>query len=278
MREEGLTEETESLQGVPAEKENRLGTEPLGRLMVGLAVPTITAQLVNLLYNMVDRMYVGRIPGAGSMALAGLGVSFPIIVLISAFAALVGMGGAPQAGICLGKKDVKGAERILGSAITFLAILAIVLSVLFYSVKEPLLMMFGASENTIYYANEYLSIYLLGTIAVQFSMGLNQFITCQGFTKISMMTVMIGAVLNIILDPILIFGLQMGVRGSGDCHDYQSVGVCALGAEVPVREEEHPEGPESVSAAGHGGIKACTALRDVSLYHAGDRMSGAAYV
>lgn len=214
MREEGLTEETESLQGVPAEKENRLGTEPLGRLMVGLAVPTITAQLVNLLYNMVDRMYVGRIPGAGSMALAGLGVSFPIIVLISAFAALVGMGGAPQAGICLGKKDVKGAERILGSAITFLAILAIVLSVLFYSVKEPLLMMFGASENTIYYANEYLSIYLLGTIAVQFSMGLNQFITCQGFTKISMMTVMIGAVLNIILDPILIFGLQMGVRGA----------------------------------------------------------------
>lgn len=195
-------------------EENRLGTEPLGRLMVSLAVPTIMAQLVNLLYNMVDRMYVGRIEGAGPMALAGLGVSFPIIILISAFAALVGMGGAPQAGICLGKKDQEGAERILGSAITFLAILAVVLSVIFYTVKEPLLLMFGASENTIPYANEYLSVYLLGTIAVQFSMGLNQFITCQGFTKISMITVMIGAVLNIILDPILIFGLDMGVRGA----------------------------------------------------------------
>lgn len=204
----------EEKQSKEISQENRLGTAPLGRLMLGLAVPTITAQLVNLLYNMVDRMYVGRIPGAGPMALAGLGVSFPIIVLISAFAALVGMGGAPQAGICLGKQDVRGAEKILGSSITFLAMLALVLSVLFYTVKEPLLLMFGASENTIAYANEYLSIYLLGTIAVQFSMGLNQFITCQGFTKISMLTVMIGAVLNIILDPIMIFGLGMGVRGA----------------------------------------------------------------
>lgn len=207
-------EEAQITKTMEDSQENRLGTAPLGRLMVSLAVPTILAQLVNLLYNMVDRMYVGRIPGAGSMALAGLGVSFPIIILISAFAALVGMGGAPQAGICLGKKDQAGAERILGSSIAFLTVLSLVLSVFFYVVKEPLLLMFGASENTIPYANEYLGIYLLGTIAVQFSMGLNQFITCQGFSRISMMTVMIGAVLNIILDPILIFGFDMGVRGA----------------------------------------------------------------
>ena len=195
-------------------QENRLGTAPLGRLMLSLAIPTITAQLVNLLYNMVDRMYVGRIPGAGPMALAGLGVSFPIIILISAFAALVGMGGAPQAGICLGKKDQKGAERILGSSIAFLVFLAVILSIGFYVIKEPLLLMFGASENTIPYANQYLGIYLFGTISVQISMGLNPFITCQGFSKTSMMTVMIGAILNIILDPILIFGLGMGVAGA----------------------------------------------------------------
>lgn len=203
-----------TVQAKDEQKENKLGTAPLGRLMVSLAVPTILAQIVNLLYNMVDRMYVGRIPEAGSMALAGLGVSFPIIMLISAFAALVGMGGAPQAAICLGKKDQDGAERILGSAIAFLTVLAIALSVFFYIVKEPLLMAFGASENTIPYANEYLGIYLLGTISVQFALGLNQFITCQGFSKIGMMTVMIGAVLNIVLDPILIFGMEMGVRGA----------------------------------------------------------------
>lgn len=204
----------ESAQETGGQQENKLGTAPLGRLMVSLAVPTILAQIVNLLYNMVDRMYVGRIPGAGSMALAGLGVSFPIIMLISAFAALVGMGGAPQAAICLGKKDQDGAERIMGSSIAFLTVLALILSVFFYVVKEPLLMAFGASENTIPYANEYLGIYLIGTISVQYALGLNQFITCQGFSRIGMMTVMIGAVLNIVLDPILIFGLNMGVRGA----------------------------------------------------------------
>lgn len=204
----------EHAEGLQGEQQQKLGNAPLGRLMLSLAIPTIMAQLVNLLYNMVDRIYVGRIPGAGNLALAGLGVSFPIIVLISAFAALVGMGGAPQASICMGKGNKEGAERILGSSVAFLTLLAVVLGTVFYLVKEPLLMIFGASENTIPYANEYLGIYLIGTIAVQFSMGLNQFITCQGFTKISMMTVMIGAVLNIILDPILIFGFGMGVRGA----------------------------------------------------------------
>lgn len=211
MRDQDAVQEQKETQG---QGENKLGTAPLGRLMVSLAVPTILAQVVNLLYNMVDRMYVGRIPGAGSMALAGLGVSFPVILLISAFAGLVGMGGAPQASICLGKKDQEGAEKILGGSIAFLAVLAVLLSIFFYIVKEPLLMMFGASENTIYYANRYLGIYLLGTISVQFSLGLNQFITCQGFSKTGMMTVVIGAVINIILDPILIFGCRMGVQGA----------------------------------------------------------------
>ncbi len=196
------------------DNKEKLGTAPLGRLMFQLAVPTVFAQLINLLYNMVDRIYVGRIPETGSLALAGLGVAFPIILLISAFSALVGMGGAPRASICMGKKDQEGAEEILGSSTAFLIVLSITLSFLFMLVKEPLLMMFGASQATIPYANEYLGIYLIGTISVQIALGLNQFITCQGYAKTGMLTVMIGAVLNIILDPILIYGLNMGVKGA----------------------------------------------------------------
>ena len=195
-------------------EKDKLGTAPLGKLMFELAVPTVFAQIVNLLYNMVDRIYVGRIPETGSMALAGLGVAFPIILLISAFSALVGMGGAPRASICMGQKDNDGAEKILGSSTAFLILMSIVLSVVFMVVKEPLLMMFGASENTILYANQYLGIYLLGTISVQVALGLNQFITCQGFAKTGMMTVLIGAIINIVLDPILIFGFHMGVSGA----------------------------------------------------------------
>lgn len=192
----------------------RLGTAPLGKLMLELAVPTVFAQLVNMLYNMVDRIYVGRIPEIGSMALAGLGVCFPIIALVSAFSALVGMGGAPQAAIAMGKKDYEGAERILGNCVVFLVVLAAVLSAFFMVFKEPILLMFGASEATLPYGNQYLSIYLLGTISVQISLGLNLFITNQGYAKTSMLTVLIGAVLNIVLDPILIFGMNMGVSGA----------------------------------------------------------------
>lgn len=195
-------------------EKDKLGTASLGKLMFELAVPTVFAQIVNLLYNMVDRIYVGRIPETGSMALAGLGVAFPVILLISAFSALVGMGGAPRASICMGQKDNDGAEKILGSSTAFLILLSIVLSVVFLVVKEPLLMMFGASEKTIVYANQYLGIYLLGTISVQIALGLNQFITCQGFAKMGMMTVLIGAIINIVLDPILIFGFHMGVSGA----------------------------------------------------------------
>lgn len=195
-------------------KDDKMANAPLGRLLIELAVPTVFAQLVNLLYNMVDRIYVGRIPEVGHLALAGLGVTFPIIILISAFAALIGAGGAPRAAIYMGRKEYDTAEKILGTCVTSLCIMAVCLSVFFYFVKEPLLMLFGASEQTIGYANSYLGIYLLGTISVQISLGLNMFITSQGFAKTGMVTVLIGAVLNIILDPVFIFFLGMGVQGA----------------------------------------------------------------
>ncbi|MEG1932869.1 MAG: MATE family efflux transporter, partial [Pygmaiobacter sp.] len=193
---------------------NILGTQPIGKLLIKMAVPTVLAQLVNLLYNIVDRIYVGRIPGSGSLALAGLGVTFPIILLISAFAALVGMGGATRTAIAMGKKDNDTAEKLLGNSITLLVLVSIVLSVVFMLIKDPILMTFGASEKTLPYASDYLTIYLLGTIFVQGSLGLNMFITNQGFARTSMMTVLIGCTLNIILDPIFIFGLGMGVKGA----------------------------------------------------------------
>lgn len=192
----------------------KLATAPLGRLMFDLAVPTVFAQIVNLLYNLVDRIYVGRIPDVGPMALAGLGVAFPIIILISAFAALIGAGGAPRAAISMGKGDIDTAERTLGNCMSFLVILSVVLGTVFYLGKQPILMLFGASEQTLGYADSYLGIYLIGTISVQIALGLNTFITSQGFAKTSMLTVLIGAVLNIVLDPIFIFGFHMGVKGA----------------------------------------------------------------
>ena len=195
-------------------KEVDLGKEPIGHLLFVLAVPSIISQVVNALYNMVDRMYIGHIPGEGAAALTGLGVCFPIIMIVSAFAALMGMGGAPRASILMGKKDNEGAEKILGNCFSALVITAVVLTALVLVFKRPLLMMFGASENTIGYAESYLNIYAVGTIFVQLTLGLNAFIAAQGFSKISMMTVVIGAVTNIVLDPIFIFGFHMGVRGA----------------------------------------------------------------
>lgn len=192
---------------------NKLGTEPIGKLILQLSIPTVAAQLVNLLYNVVDRMYVGRIPEIGSLALAGLGVTFPIIMLISAFAMLAGMG-APRASIAMGANNYKQAEKYLGNSTLLLIIFSAILSVVFYFTKDAILLAFGASENTLPYASDYISIYLIGTIFVQLTLGLNLFITNQGFSKTSMMTVCIGAVLNIILDPIFIFAFNMGVRGA----------------------------------------------------------------
>ena len=191
-----------------------LGKEPVGHLLFILAVPAITSQVVNALYNTVDRMYIGHIPEVGSAALTGVGVCFPIIMIISAFAYLFGMGGAPRASIFMGKKDNDTAEKILGNCTTSLMIIAVLLTVLVLIFQEPLLYLFGASENTIGYAMDYMTIYAIGTIFVQLTLGLNAFISAQGFSKISMLTVVIGAVTNIVLDPIFIFGLNMGVQGA----------------------------------------------------------------
>lgn len=195
-------------------KEVDLGKEPVKHLLFILAVPAITSQVVNALYNMVDRMYIGHIPNIGSAALTGVGVCFPIIMIVSAFAYLLGMGGAPRASIYMGKKDNSTAEKILGNCFTALVIVAILLTAIVLVFKEPLLYLFGASKNTITYALEYITIYAIGTIFVQLTLGLNSFISAQGFSKISMLTVIIGAVTNIILDPILIFGFDMGVKGA----------------------------------------------------------------
>ncbi|OUN72878.1 MATE family efflux transporter [Faecalibacterium sp. An58] len=197
-----------------ASVDQRLGTAPLVPLIFSLALPTALAQLVNMLYNIVDRIYVGHIPGTGSLALAGLGVTYPIIVLITAFSNLIGMGGAPRASVAMGRGDYKTAEKILGNCITLLVVLSVLLSVVFTIFGEPILMAFGASENTLPYAISYLRIYLLGTLFVQFTLGMTPFITNQGFAKTSMATTCIGAISNIILDPVFIFGFNMGVQGA----------------------------------------------------------------
>ena len=182
--------------------------------MLRLALPAIAAQLVNALYNIVDRMYIGHIAEVGDLALTGLGVCFPVIMFISALSALAGTGGGSRAAICMGANDQNGANAILGNCTALLAVIAVVVTIVFQAIKTPMLFLFGASPNTIGFATEYLQIYLCGTIFVQFSLGLNNFITTQGFATVSMTTVLIGAALNIILDPIFIFLFHMGVKGA----------------------------------------------------------------
>ncbi len=194
--------------------DERLGSAPLGRLMVSMALPAVAAQVINVLYNIVDRIYIGHIAGYGELALTGVGVTAPILMVISAFSAFAGMGGAPQASIQLGKKNYEGAEKILGSSVAMLLLFSVVLTVVFQVFKTPILYAFGASDNTIVYAREYITIYLVGTVFVQFALGLNTYISGQGNAKIAMLSVLLGAVTNIILDPILIFGFHMGVRGA----------------------------------------------------------------
>lgn len=198
----------------PGVKEQNLGSGSVGRLMLSLAVPAITAQVVNMLYNIVDRMYIGHIPEIGAAALTGVGITFPIIILIMAFSSLVAMGGAPQAAIAMGEGDLPKAEQILGSCFTTLLAFSVGLTAVFLLFGEPILRAFGASGNTIGYASSYLQIYVIGTVFVQIALGMNMFITTQGFATTSMFTVIIGAALNIALDPVFIFVFQMGVRGA----------------------------------------------------------------
>lgn len=194
--------------------DEKLGTAPLGRLMLSLALPTVLAQLINVLYNVVDRIYIGHMQGDGNPALTGVGVTLPIITLIAAFSAFAGAGGAPLAAIELGKKDERKASLIMGNSAWLLVFFSIVLTIGFLIFKVPILHAFGASSKTIAYANEYITIYLLGTIFVQFALGLNAFISGQGAAKAAMLSVLIGAVINIVLDPIFIFALHLGVRGA----------------------------------------------------------------
>ena len=191
-----------------------LGTERVGKLLFKLAIPAITAQMVNLLYNVVDRMYIGHIEGIGKLALTGVGICLPLILLVSAFAALVGMGAAPRASIYLGKGERDNAEGTLGNSFVLLLCISMVLTTILLVFGESLLLAFGASENTIGYAMQYMGIYCIGTVFVQMTIGLNPFISAQGFAKMSMLTVCIGAGCNIILDPIFIDGLGLGVRGA----------------------------------------------------------------
>ena len=190
--------------------EEKLGSQPLGKLMVSMAVPAVTAQFINVLYNIVDRIYIGHIAGYGDLALTGVGVTFPIITLISAFSAFAGMGGAPLASIELGRRNHEKAEQILGNSAAMMILFSIILTIGFSIFKTPVLYAFGASDATIGYGEDYIAIYLLGTIFVQLSVGLNTFISGQGSALTAMLSVLIGAVINIVLDPIFIFPFGMG--------------------------------------------------------------------
>ena len=191
-----------------------LRTEPLGGLLLKLALPTVAAQLINMLYNIVDRIYIGHIPEIGATALTGVGVCMPLIMIVSAFAALVGYGGAPRASIFMGKQDKESAEKTLGNCFVLQILISVVLTIVLLIWNRDFLMAFGASENTIEYGVNYMNIYALGTIFVEITLGMNAFITAQGFAKTGMLSVLIGAVANIILDPIFIFGFNMDVRGA----------------------------------------------------------------
>lgn len=191
-----------------------LGKEPIGKLLLKLALPTVAAQLINMLYNIVDRIYIGHIPDVGAMALTGVGVCMPLIMIVSAFAALISNGGAPRASIFMGQGDQEKAEKTLGNCFCMQLIVSAILTTVLLLWNRDFLMAFGASENTIEYGVSYMNIYALGTIFVQLTLGMNAFITAQGFAKTGMLSVLIGAVANIVLDPIFIFGFGMGVRGA----------------------------------------------------------------
>ncbi|HIV17871.1 MAG TPA: MATE family efflux transporter [Candidatus Merdivicinus intestinigallinarum] len=197
-----------------SESKDFLGKEPIGKLLLKLALPTVTAQIINMLYNIVDRIYIGHIPGTGEAALTGVGVCMPLIMIVTAFSAFAAYGGAPRASIFMGQGDNESAEKTLGNCFVIQFIISVLLTAALLIWNRDFLMAFGASENTIQYGVDYMNIYALGTIFVQMTLGMNAFITAQGFAKTGMLSVLIGAVANIILDPIFIFGFGMGVAGA----------------------------------------------------------------
>lgn len=193
---------------------NDFSTGSVRRHIIAQAVPLMLAQLVQLLYNIVDRIYIGHLPETGSMALTGLGITFPVIVLIAAFTSLFGQGGTPLFSIARGKKDTQEAEAILGNVFALLLGASVILFVVCYTLRRPILFLFGASEVSYVYADQYLQIYLLGTLFSMITTGLNGFINAQGFPKFGMVTTLLGAVINIVLDPLFIFTFNMGVQGA----------------------------------------------------------------
>ena len=196
------------------DNKNFLAAEPIGKLLLKLSIPTVIAQLINMLYNIVDRIYIGHIPSDGSLALTGVGVCMPIIMIVTAFAALVSSGGAPRASIYMGKQDNESAENILGNCFLLQIVISLILTAILLIWSKDLLLAFGASENTISYATDYMHIYAFGTLFVQLTLGMNAFITAQGFARTGMLSVLVGAASNIMLDPVFIFVFHMGVRGA----------------------------------------------------------------
>ncbi len=194
--------------------EQKLGTEKMGRLMLSMGIPTVIAQVVNLLYNIVDRIYIGHIEGVGTNALTGVGLTMPVILIISAFSAFVAGGGAPLAAIALGRGDKERAEKTLANGVTMLLFFSVLLFAVTMLIKDRLLWQIGASKDTFRYADEYLTVYLFGTVFVLITVGLNSFITAQGRSGTAMLSVLIGAVINIVLDPILIYSCDLGVKGA----------------------------------------------------------------
>lgn len=196
------------------EDKDFLGKEPVGKLLLKLALPTVTAQIINMLYNIVDRIYIGHIPEIGEAALTGVGVCMPLIMIVTAFSAFAAYGGAPRASIYMGQGDHDSAEKTLGNCFAVQFIISVLLTAALLLWNRDFLMAFGASDKTIGYGVEYMNIYAIGTIFVQMTLGMNAFITAQGFAKTGMFSVLIGAVANIVLDPIFIFGFNMGVAGA----------------------------------------------------------------
>ena len=196
------------------EDKDFLGKEPVGELLLKLALPTVTAQIINMLYNIVDRIYIGHIPEIGEAALTGVGVCMPLIMIVTAFSAFAAYGGAPRASIYMGQGDHDSAEKTLGNCFAVQFIISVLLTAALLLWNRDFLMAFGASDKTIGYGVEYMNIYAIGTIFVQMTLGMNAFITAQGFARTGMFSVLIGAVANIVLDPIFIFGFDMGVAGA----------------------------------------------------------------
>ncbi len=232
-----------------AQTRQDMGSGNVKKLLLQLMIPAVVAQVVNLLYNIVDRIYIGHIAGIGAAALTGVGLFAPILMLLNAFAMLIGAGGAPRTAIALGQGNKNEAEKIIGNSFTMLLFFAVVLTIGFYAGAPILLRLFGASEATLPYALAYSRIYILGSVCVLLVMGMNPFITTQGFAKISMLTTVIGAVINIILDPIFIFVLDMGVRGAAIATVLSQAVGALLDPALPHREQDHPPAPQRAPAA-----------------------------